>query len=53
LEEYYHQKETLNKLFYETYSRFIQEGTWISEDYMDDEKYYIDAQSVMYDSCYP
>ena len=53
LKEYYEQKEALNRLFYETYSRFIQEGTWISEEYMDDEKYYIDAQSVMYDSCYP
>lgn len=53
LEEYYEQKEALNKLFYERYSRFIQEGTWISEDYVDDEKYYIDAKSVMYNSCFP
>lgn len=53
LEKYYEQKEALNKLFYERYSRFIQEGTWISEDYVDDEKYYIDAKSVMYNSCFP
>ena len=46
-------KTEYNKLFYKTYSRFIQEGTWISEEYIDDEKYYIDAQSVLYNSCYP
>jgi hypothetical protein len=43
----------LNNLFYSRYSRFIQEGTWISEEYIDDDKYYNDALSVMYNSCYP
>jgi hypothetical protein len=43
----------LNQLFFTNYSRFIQEGSWISEEYVDDEKYYADAQSVMYNSCYP
>ena len=46
-------KKELNKLFYFRYSRFIQEGTWIDEKYIDDNKYYADAQSVMYNSCYP
>lgn len=46
-------KNQLNKLFFSTYSRFIQEGTWINEEYVDDEKYYIDALSTMYNSCYP
>jgi hypothetical protein len=46
-------KITLNKAFYTKYSRFIQEGTWIDEEYLDDEKYYADAQSVLYNSCYP
>lgn len=46
-------KETLNKEFYKHYSRFIQEGTWISEEHIDDDKYYGDAQSVMYSSCTP
>lgn len=46
-------KKELNKLFYSRYSRFIQEGTWIDEKYIDDNKYYADAQSVMYNSCYP
>jgi hypothetical protein len=43
----------LNQLFFKRYARFIQEGTWISEEYVDDEKYYADAQSVLYNSCYP
>ena len=53
LQGYYNQKISLNKKFYSTYSRFIQEGTWISDEHIDDEKYYIDAQSVMYNSCFP
>jgi hypothetical protein len=36
-------KNTLNKLFFTKYSRFISEGTWISEEYTDDEKYFSDA----------
>jgi hypothetical protein len=47
------QKKLLNKDFYSRYSRFIQEGTWISEEYFDDELYFSDAKSVMYNSCYP
>ena len=46
-------KKSLNEKFFEKYSRYIQEGTWISEEYIDDELYYADAQSVMYNSCYP
>ena len=46
-------KKELNKAFYSQYSRFIQEGTWIDEKYVDDEKYYNDALSVAYNSCYP
>jgi hypothetical protein len=40
-------------LFFKKYSRFILEGTWSSEEYVDDDKYYADAQSVLYNSCYP
>lgn len=46
-------KVELNKAFYTKYSRFIQEGTWVDEQYLEDEKYYADAQSVLYNSCYP
>lgn len=46
-------KESENLEFFTKYSRFIQEGTWMDEKYVDDNLYYIDAQSVMYESCYP
>ena len=39
--------------FYNKYSRFIQEGSWISEEYLDDDLYYLDAQSVLYTSSRP
>lgn len=47
------QKSLLNKMFFSRYSRFINEGTWMDEEYTDDEKYYLDAKSVLYNSCYP
>ena len=47
------QKEKLNKEFYKKYSRFIQEGSWISEDYLDDDLYYLDAESTLYTSIFP
>ena len=46
-------KTALNLAFFKKYSRFIQEGTWIDEKYSDNELYYADALSVMYNSCYP
>ena len=53
IDELLEEKRLLNQLFFSKYSRFIQEGTWMSEEYVDDEKYYYDAQSVLYNSCYP
>jgi hypothetical protein len=35
------------------YGRFIQEGSWISEDYIDDNLYYLDALSTLYTSAKP
>lgn len=46
-------KRQLNNLFFKKYGSFISEGTWIDEKYTDDDKYYADAQSVLYNSCYP
>lgn len=46
-------KSSLNLAFFSKYSRFIQEGTWIDEKYSDDNLYYADALSVMFNSCYP
>lgn len=60
IEEYKATQETLvetireaDKAFYQKYNAYIQEGTWIDEKYMDDEKYYIDAVSTLYNSCFP
>ena len=47
------QKAELNAQFYNKYSRFIQEGTWIDEKYTDKELYFYDAQSVGYESAIP
>ena len=43
----------LHEKFYRKYSRFIQEGTWTSEDYIDETLYFLDAQSVAYTSSRP
>lgn len=42
-----------NSEFNQKYSRYIQEGTWGSEDYYDDDKYYLDALQVAYTSSRP
>lgn len=47
------EKEGFDKDFFKRYSNFIQEGTWLDDKYVDDELYYIDAQSVLYNSCFP
>ena len=43
----------LHKNFFNKYSHYIQEGTWTSEDYIDSNLYYLDAQSVAYTSSRP
>ena len=43
----------LNAKFFRKYSRYIQEGTWTSEDYWDDTLYYLDALQVAYTSSRP
>lgn len=47
------QKLELNRIFYKKYSRFIQEGSWISEDYVDDNLYFLDAESTLHTSSQP
>lgn len=39
--------------FYQKFSRFIQEGSWTSQDYIDNNLYYLDARSVAYTSSRP
>ena len=46
-------KKSLNTKFYETYRRFIQEGTWNKPESTDDEKYYLEAKSVAFTSAQP
>lgn len=43
----------LEKDFYEKYSRFIQEGTWTSDEYVDNELYYLDAVQISNTSAVP
>lgn len=47
------QKSSLFNTFENKYSRFIQEGPWNSEDYVDDSLYYLDAESTLYNSAQP
>lgn len=47
------EKEELNKLFYQSFYRFIQEGTWKSDEYTDHEKYYNDAYTTLKNSSVP
>lgn len=47
------QTRALNKKFYQKYSAYIQEGVWTSEDYIDDNLYYLDALNVLNTSVMP
>lgn len=51
--EYLENVQTAINNFENKYVRYIQEGTWSSEDYYDDNLYYIDAQQVAYTSSRP
>lgn len=43
----------LHEQFFKKYARFIQEGTWHEDSYIDDDKYYLDALEVAYTSSRP
>ena len=47
------QKQELQNTFEQKYSRFIQEAPWSSEDYTDNNLYYLDAESTLYKSAQP
>lgn len=49
----FEEKSKIEKDFYAKYSRFIQEGTWESTDYIDNELYYLDALQVSNASAQP
>lgn len=46
-------KKQLEKEFYKKYSRYIQEGTWSSQNYVSPELYYLDALQVSSTSAQP
>lgn len=52
-EDLIEQKRILNLKFNTRYARFIQEGTWIDEKYVDDDLYFYDARSIGYESAMP
>ena len=43
----------IHSLFFKRYGHYIQEGTWTSSDYIDDNLYYLDAIDVAYTSSRP
>lgn len=47
------EKKALENAFYQKFSRFIQEGSWTSQDYIDPNLYYLDARSIAYTSSRP
>lgn len=53
LEKIKEQKTNLEDELYERYHRFVQEGTWISEDYYDNDLYYLEACNVSQVSAFP
>lgn len=52
-DDMYRMKTNLNLLFFKKYYRFIQEGSWKEDDYMDDTLYYLDALAVARTSAFP
>ena len=46
-------KNNLNLLFFKKYYRFIQEGSWKEDSYMDDTLYYLDALATARNSAFP
>ena len=53
INELIEEKQQIEKQFYKKYSRFLQEGTWSSQDYIDPELYYFDALQVSNTSAQP
>lgn len=53
LKEIKKKRELIEQALFERYGRFLQEGTWISEDYFDNELYYLEAVNVSNTSAFP
>lgn len=53
LDDLMDQKKALTLKFYKKYYRYIQEGTWTDDQYIDDDLYYLDACKVASQSSFP
>lgn len=53
LKEIARNTDEIEKEFNVKYARYIQEGTWTDDNYIDDDLYYLDALNVLYQSAYP
>lgn len=53
IDEQTKKKEKLREILYNKYYRFIQEGTWTDESYVDDELYYLEASKIAAVSAFP
>lgn len=46
-------KLDIEKAFYNKYNRFIKEGLWTSNDYVNDDTYYLDSTTTLHNSSQP
>ena len=53
IEDYKSRIKTKEEEFSKTFSRFIQEGTWQDESYVDDDLYYLDGAAIASRSAAP
>ena len=53
IDEQTEEKEKLKEILYNKYYRFLQEGTWTDEAYVDDELYYLEASKIAAVSAFP
>lgn len=47
------EKKALHEIFFKKYSRFVLEGSWVDDSYIDDELYYLDGVKVAQSSGFP
>lgn len=48
-----YQRDYLLDKIYKIYSSYVKEGSWISEDYIDDDLYYIDGEKKLQEASQP
>lgn len=53
IENLLQEKKIIKQQFYKKYSRFLQEGQWTDDTYVNDDLYYIDASKIASSSAFP